>query len=227
VSKIAGSVRSRGFFFTLNQDLLVERACTDLGGQTNISAFGLRHQQWFTDRANLAPSQSLNVQLPTENECPKLIARSKQGGSLAYVKLHGSINWKSSTGDDCLVIGDNKSAQIEREPLLRQYFNLFKKVLNTPGARLVVVGYGFRDCHVNKAVAEAVRSNGLKLFLVSPSDIHDILPSENEDKEIIKASVEYQEDRLLNFYEDNSGRLTAAGAKFFNRLMHPGYRNAR
>ncbi len=47
-----------------------------------------------------------------------------------YVKLHGSWNWYSSDGMKKMVIGRNKINQINTEPVLLRYFEIFKEVLS-------------------------------------------------------------------------------------------------
>jgi len=34
--------------------------------------------------------------------------------------------------------------------------------------RILIVGYSFRDAHVNEIIARGVRENGLKLFIIDP-----------------------------------------------------------
>jgi hypothetical protein len=36
--------------------------------------------------------------------------------------------------------------------------------------KLVVIGYGFQDSHINRAIAEGVRQSGLRLYIVNPTD---------------------------------------------------------
>lgn len=82
-----------------------------------------------------------------------------------YVKLHGSFNWFRNGAEDMLIMGGNKAADIEKHPLLNWYQKLFSDDLRTPNCRLMVIGYSFRDSHINKAIQSGI-ANGLKIFII-------------------------------------------------------------
>jgi hypothetical protein len=48
------------------------------------------------------------------------------------------------------VVGGGKEPYIRSEPILAQYFELFRQYILRPNARLMIIGYGFADEHVNK-----------------------------------------------------------------------------
>jgi hypothetical protein len=50
-------------------------------------------------------------------------------------------------------------------PLLSWYFDIFRQVLSAGHVRLMTVGYGFADEHVNEVIADAIEHHGLKLFI--------------------------------------------------------------
>jgi hypothetical protein len=52
--------------------------------------------------------------------------------------------------------------------LLREYRRLFKEKISAGDVRLVVVGYGFGDPHINKDLLEGIETCGLKLYVVDP-----------------------------------------------------------
>lgn len=72
-----------------------------------------------------------------------------------------------------MVVGGNKPAQIHREKLLQWYFDLFQEVLSYLNRRLLVIGYGFRDFHINEIIAQSIRQHGLKLYVISPQSPKD------------------------------------------------------
>lgn len=77
-----------------------------------------------------------------------------------------------------MVIGQGKEAQIHDEPLLSKYFEVFNRVLSEKDRRLLVIGYGFRDSHVNRIIADAIQNHGLRLFVMTPeppASLHDRL----------------------------------------------------
>jgi hypothetical protein len=87
---------------------------------------------------------------------------------LTYVKLHGSFNWRRHDGSRALVIGANKEQFLSAEPLLKWYQDIFRRVLNEPERHLLVIGYSFRDTHINEMILSAVSAAGLKLYVMSP-----------------------------------------------------------
>ena len=84
-----------------------------------------------------------------------------------FFKLHGSSNWRRSSGDDLLIIGGNKLGAIELNPILRWYHKMFEYHLYQPDTRLMVIGYGFRDQHINAVIQKGVET-GTKFFVVDP-----------------------------------------------------------
>jgi SIR2-like domain len=87
----------------------------------------------------------------------------KNSSPFALIKLHGSYGWKSSTDDsDVMVIGHTKTAVIKREPFLKWFFSLFVEALHSGDRKLAIMGYGFRDEHINLIIAEGIRNHGLR-----------------------------------------------------------------
>ena len=84
-----------------------------------------------------------------------------------FVKLHGSHNWVTNDGEQLLILGANKSATIASHDVLRWYFELYENELSEP-VKLMIIGYGFRDPHINKVLLDCARNRHLKLFLVDP-----------------------------------------------------------
>jgi hypothetical protein len=82
-------------------------------------------------------------------------------------KLHGSSNWVHDDGRPMLIMGGAKSREIGQTPILNWYADVFEKTLSTQPSRLMVIGYGFRDDHINEAIGRAVE-RGLKLFVIAP-----------------------------------------------------------
>lgn len=76
-----------------------------------------------------------------------------------------------------MVIGRAKVAQIKEEPLLSWYFDMFKKAIHQPNRKLLSVGYGFGDEHINAILIEGVSKYDLRIYVISPSS-----PSNFQDK---------------------------------------------
>jgi hypothetical protein len=87
----------------------------------------------------------------------------------------------------------SKEADIAKYPLLESYHEQFRWRLNSPGARLMIIGYSFADHHINKTIFDAIL-NGLKLFLVGPegamgiSSNPNVNPGQNIKDAIVGAS---------------------------------------
>jgi hypothetical protein len=88
-----------------------------------------------------------------------------------YLKLHGSSNWVvDGRSGRLLILGGQKSASIGQHPLLTRYMQEFSAYVSRPGARLMIIGYGFNDEHINDAIGAGVEK-GLKLFIVDPRGV--------------------------------------------------------
>jgi hypothetical protein len=83
-------------------------------------------------------------------------------------KLHGSAAWSDRINPNLMIMGDNKGREIGMFPILNWYFEQFERKLNTGGAKLLVIGYGFRDTHVNEIIESAIRASGLQLYVIDP-----------------------------------------------------------
>ena len=167
-------IKERGFFFTLNQDLFLERFYYNeprVSRMLKIPGIPNPNQKWFDRRLGQLGEEDW-VTLPTDEELQKIASHFWEPleGAFAYLKLHGSYGWKSAIWSDAMVIGGQKAGFIEREPLLRWYFSLFKQVLYRPNCNLVVIGYSFRDAHINSVILEAIQKYSLRLFAISPEE---------------------------------------------------------
>jgi hypothetical protein len=99
-------------------------------------------------------------------------------GHQPYFKLHGAWNWRTANGEQMLIVGGNKVAAIKEHRLLTWYQEQFESYLSEPDTRLMVIGYGFADQHINDAIIRAATNNPtMRLFLVDPGG-RAILPNE-------------------------------------------------
>lgn len=90
----------KGFIFTLNQDLFMER-------QSNWGSAGapLFPSGWENGPMN----ENKFVRLETADIEGRVARAINDHAGVAYIKLHGSFGWKSSDGSNQLVIGKNKT----------------------------------------------------------------------------------------------------------------------
>jgi SIR2-like domain len=147
--------------FTLNQDLLLE----------------------FHYNAGHPPSRWIGSYYPgiepevfTPLKAREVVRVERRVGSIRaedsrrqpVYKLHGSVDWVDGSGS-LFVMGGGKDAYIQSKPLLRQYFEIFTDYLRRPDARLMIIGYGFADEHLNRVLVEAAQANpSLGVFHVHP-----------------------------------------------------------
>lgn len=195
------------FLFTLNQDLMVERQWYNFSngafyptrpGIVPSMRFAQEGHQWFS---TLVPRYDPSF-LEAVPESPILEFRRYAN----YVKLHGAFNWRRSDGTNAMVVGTQKTQQIEEVPLLKMYFGAFKQVLSRANVKLMVAGYSFCDEHVNDVVADAVESSGLKVHIWDPFawDIMDRLGTHARWKLIRNAATIWERKMHQVFPGDQS-----------------------
>lgn len=150
--------------FTLNQDVLLEHHYIrhlDLSGGYN----------WY------------GAQLPGMKRIPNSNVHSSSWGQYTWepiapeefqirdghqplFKLHGSSNWSNKEGGDLLIIGGNKSGAIQSHAVLAWYFEKFQEYLNQSKCKLLIIGYSFKDSHINNVIIEAVMNRELEFFVI-------------------------------------------------------------
>src|SRR5262245_36187256 len=156
--------------FTLNQDLLMERHY--LNGNIQLSSYR-SWNGWQIPGTTPLPIDRANETIPNRSaDTSKLgIEKNRQ----PFFKLHGSSNWiDSSSGRPLLVMGGNKPATIKQHRILEWNQEQFREYLSIPDTRLMVIGYSFRDEHINRAISKAVDRGTLRLFVIDPSGL-DVL----------------------------------------------------
>lgn len=154
--------------FTLNQDLLLEYHYID----QNVSL--LSSNRWEGScLPGMRPIHNPNVTntnswahltwAPAPTDEFRLEPRMQP-----YFKLHGSSNWKETHDAPMLIMGGNKMREIGLSPVLNRYHQIFEESLYQPDARLMVIGYGFRDSHINEAIMRATNDQGMRMFVIAP-----------------------------------------------------------
>ncbi|GBE00409.1 hypothetical protein BMS3Abin07_02460 [bacterium BMS3Abin07] len=168
IDRLSRETGQINFLFTLNQDLFVERLISG----TNMPITTPCMPRFFIPNSidsRLPINDAEFKTVPTQDDLDiTKHATTLSSKEFHYIKLHGSFGWKSSDGSNKLVIGRNKEIQIADEPLLLWYSDLFKQVLFQEERKLLIIGYGFRDDHINEPIAEAIERHGLKLYIISP-----------------------------------------------------------
>jgi hypothetical protein len=168
LDRFSGSGNVRGYFFTLNQDLFIERwhlSDAQLWVPGISNHVSRRKEAALSDEDIIAVPRTEMMKKHRERNDDSRISTY---GRFQYIKLHGSWNWRTSDGKSAMVIGRGKETIIMREPLLSWYLETFESVLSKEDRKLLVIGYGFRDPHINDIIARCVDKHGLELYILSP-----------------------------------------------------------
>lgn len=152
--------------FTLNQDLLLERHYLDAdftrGNPGRWSGWQIpgMARQAPNGTGQTSDCENCGVWVPAG-------ATSLQTGHQPYFKLHGSINWRDAAGLSMIAaVGDNP-ALFHRFPVILGYHEALAEYLSQP-VRVLVIGYGFGDQHINDMLRAAANRGLLKLFIIDP-----------------------------------------------------------
>jgi len=151
--------------FTLNQDVLLEHHYCRRGD--------------LVDAANWLGAQLPGMKRIPSEEYPHdpswgrdlWVPRAPaeflvESNSQPIFKLHGSANWRDKEDGPLLVIGGDKTHEIESHEVLSWYFRNFREYMLRPNSKLFVIGYGFKDLHVNELIIDSVMNHGLEFFVL-------------------------------------------------------------
>lgn len=103
-----------------------------------------------------------------------------------YIKLHGSYNWQDSDGYVTAATGKQKDSYISKSKILKPQWILFEKALKRK-VKLLCIGYGFADQHINKIIINSIINYGTELYILQPSPCSSFLHSIKKDKKLTKA----------------------------------------
>ncbi|MFN7097931.1 MAG: hypothetical protein ACK4PR_10325, partial [Gammaproteobacteria bacterium] len=118
--------RGNGCIFSLNQDIFLERLCSDYFSvefQDNKSSY--RNINLITPGAFDSACWSTYTGKPISQDqlsnCVKNVFMARSKDELTLFKLHGSFNWKVDGIEPVMVIGRDKSAKINNFLMLTKY----------------------------------------------------------------------------------------------------------
>jgi hypothetical protein len=96
-------------------------------------------------------------------------------------------------------MGGNKARGIAQYAVLSWYAQKFEELLSQPGTKLMVIGYGFRDPHINEVLFQAVNHRGLRIFVIDPlgSDVARSLNPTNRATIRVGSELEQVFERSL------------------------------
>lgn len=173
IAAFSGARDNPGHIFTLNQDLFLERHYYN--GPRPVLPGIRQATEWFSTHFHSPLDAASAVQIVESDDLEKVKAEYRKHHELAYVKLHGSCNWGRVAEPTHMVIGRDKLSQIGRNYLLSWYLELFVLCLAAPGSRLLVVGYGFADPHINQVLAESILKHDLTVYILDPTPSREFI----------------------------------------------------
>jgi hypothetical protein len=166
----------RAKIFTLNYDLLIERALDNLGVLYFDGFLGTINRTLRTE------SYHYDLYYPGETTEGRV---SRVDRVLHLYKLHGSINWRrrSTTASD-VIISHADPAETEYGDVMiypsplkvtemngypySEMFRHFSSHIHQPQSVLVTVGYSFQDSHINRLIYQALSIPSFVLIVVIP-----------------------------------------------------------
>ena len=182
--------------FTLNQDCFLERY--DLSRESNIILPCVNSKLLKKPNGEkFDPKKDFcEVGDNIESAIPKPGKNQRN-----YIKLHGSFDWIQNNSENIMVIGRDKKKQIHRHPLLCAYFDEFKKQVMQENTKLMIIGYGFGDKHINEILKKGVSESGLKIYIICPENAKDFFEKTlGEDKDKDKANVEIIRKGICGYF---------------------------
>ena len=121
-----------------------------------------------------------------------------------------------------LIMGGNKLQDIVFSPLLRWYYEEFEKHMCQADARLMVIGYGFRDTHINEVIIRAVNEYGLKMFIIAPEG-SDLARKVNSNYQTAPPAIRKLEESfehgLIGASRRSLGEIFGSDLIEFNKVM--------
>jgi len=191
IERFAKEGRGSGtsFFFSLNQDIYIERQFYNYLHPLCVKT---HDAITYLNSGGRTPFENHFSPVPTEDSLNVMLEKLKlESENLHYVKLHGSFNWVRSDGNNMMVIGTSKDEDINNEPILKWYKDLFENVLSKEDCRLLIIGYGFADPHINNIILESIKKKrGLRIYIICPADPEDF-------KNKILINIGCEEDEYL------------------------------
>ena len=170
--------------YTTNYDTLFEQATVKRGGYTIIDGFSFSYPRLFS---------GANFDFDIVNRERTRIKKEESFAPNVYqlFKIHGSIDWEK-LGDKifqrdhrpenpCIIYpASNKYESSYEQPYFEMMAHL-QQTLRKEGTLLIVIGFGFKDKHIQNTIREAVTQNPNFHLLIVAFDASDNLSSDLVD----------------------------------------------
>ena len=211
-----GDSNTQGYFFTINQDIFMERKW----GYRSPGAPWFKQELYSGHQGEFTSSDFIIVPSVDVEQKIKSAIDNHQGTT--YIKLHGSYGWRTADGTNSMIVGTNKEEDIEGIPILRAYFDIFRKVIAEGNKKILIIGYGFADQHINRILLKGIKEHGLKLHLIttmSPKDLHNHFQFGHYYAAEIEEGIERYYQNPLSEIFTGAGHNTPKGEEIGKALL--------
>lgn len=193
--------------FTTNYDTLFEQAAQE-GGYAVIDGFSFTFPRTFSGRYfDYDIVQRERTRLKDEESfVSKVFHLYKMHGSLAWEKTEqGIVQQVNSTESPLIVYPASDKYESSYEQPYFEMMSRFQQALRRENTLLIVVGFGFRDKHIQNVILEAVNQNpSFQLVIVNYNSNETIDREELKeyfDGNEVKRNVSIVFDTFKNFTE--------------------------
>lgn len=202
--------------FTTNYDTLFEQA-SNSAGFVLIDGFSFTHPRTFSGRY-------FDYDIVNREKTRIKSEDSYITNVIHLYKLHGSLDWEKNK-DDRIIIKDKSSephiiypsADKYESSYEQPYFEMmsrFQQVLRKDNVLMIIIGFGFKDKHIQNVIMEAVEQNpSFQLVIVNynkdgsinPSDFEKYIYRENIDTNTHDSKTVKPRHNVTILYDTFSG----------------------
>jgi len=195
----------KSIFFTLNQDLFIERQLHFLTSLSNDKQSGhiatnvqnIKKQKYIylkrlgVDDARIPTSREyksefgLVINNQNAQQASEEISSWEEGQSYRcpYVKLHGSQDYKDEDGNPIMITGLNKKDRVSKYDLIHYYSEKFNEILTKKSCKIIIIGYGFNDNHINKVIVNSLCQGDNHFYIIDKKSLNCFLNGLSEKPE--------------------------------------------
>ena len=191
--------------YTTNYDTLFEQAAQKMN-YTIIDGFSFSYPRQFNG-SNFDYDVVYRERTRIRNEesfVPNVIQIFKLHGSVDWERKGNTIYQKESTDSPCIIYPASEKYESSYEQPYFEMMSHFQSTLRKEGTLLVVVGFGFKDKHIQNIIKEAVLQNpNFHLLVVC----YGMTKSNQDDKkeEMVESGITHE---LVPDFVTESGVIT-------------------
>jgi hypothetical protein len=112
-------------------------------------------------------------------------------GCQSLVKLHGSSNFFEEH-EELMILGSSKKKMINKSPILSKYIDFFSESLSKDNSKFVIIGYSFKDSHINDVIFNSCIIHNPEFFIIDPHGL-DLL----EDNGFNNTSIDTSSNKQI------------------------------